>query len=530
MKKWLPVIILGFASFVMVLDSTVMNVSISNVVSDLNTTVTGMQTAITFYTLTMASLMLIGGKLGDIWGRKKTLLIGSVIYAIGSLVTALSQNFAAIFLGWSIIEGLGAVLVIPAIAALVASNYSGKDRVQAYAMIGGVSGAAAAAGPLIGGYMTTYLSWRYVFIAEVVIMAGVILFSKHITDSKQSKKGGRIDVISALMSSAGLVLMVYGMLQSKVWGWVEPRAFPVINNNEIAPFGISIVAYLILVGVIILYFFYSRQKQLETAGRNPLLKVSLFSLSTLRSGLGVLMAQYLVIGAVFFLLPVYLQMTLGFDALKTGIRIMPLSIALIIASLLGARLVDKWSPKRIIRTGQLSLTLGIGFLLSSIDINLSRPAFSFGMFMIGIGTGLIASQISNVNMSSVKESDSSEVGGLQGVFQNLGSSLGTALIGSVLVTALTTSFIGNVQASSLPNEVKAYVQSNSRTGISIVPVSAVSSYAKTVGLTPDEAENAASLYAESQIRALRTSLFALLALSILTIVFSRNIPNKILKN
>src|SRR6187399_865473 len=158
MKKWFVVLILGAAQFVMVLDSTVMNVSISAVVEDLDSSVTAMQSAITFYTLTMAATMLLGAKLGDIWGRRRALVIGSIVYAIGSLMTAFSPNMAVLFLGWSIIEGLGAVLVIPAIAALLADNYEGRDRITAFAVIGAVSGAAVAAGPLIGGFLTTYAS------------------------------------------------------------------------------------------------------------------------------------------------------------------------------------------------------------------------------------------------------------------------------------------------------------------------------------------------------------------------------------
>ena len=183
MKNWPVIAILGSAQFVMVLDGTVMNVSISTVVEDLDTSVDAMQAAITFYTLTMAALMLLGAKLGDVWGRRRAFVIGSIVYAIGSLTTALSPNVVVLFLGWSIIEGMGAVLVIPAIAALIADNYEGHARVAAYAIIGAASGAAVAAGPLIGGFMTTYLSWRYVFVAEVVIMAVVVLFARRIDGS-----------------------------------------------------------------------------------------------------------------------------------------------------------------------------------------------------------------------------------------------------------------------------------------------------------------------------------------------------------
>ncbi len=529
-KKWRAVIILGFAQFVMVLDSTVMNVSISTIVDDLGTSVASMQTAITFYTLTMAALMLLGAKLGDVWGRKRVLVIGSIIYAVGSLITALSQNFLTLFIGWSVVEGIGAVLVIPAIAALIATNYSGKDRIKAYAMIGAVAGAAAAAGPLIGGFVTTYLSWRYVFIAEVVIMAGVLLFTRFIDEKSATTRTPSIDIKSVLLSSFGLICLVLGLLQSKVWGLIQPRSIPIIFGHEIAPLGISLSAYLILLGIAAIRVFFARQQQLSESGRDPLVDIGMLSIKQLRSGLGSLMSQYIIVGAVFFIVPVYLQMTLGLDALKTGIRIMPLSVALIIASVVGTRLTNKWSPKRIVRIGQYLLVFGVVLILGAVDITLGSVLFLAGMFVVGAGVGLMSSQLGNINMSAVKPSQSSEVGGLQGVFQNLGSSIGTAVIGSVLIGALTTSFMTNVQASTLPPEIKSYITANSETGVGIVSVSDVADYAKSsTSLSDEDAELVAQTYGQSQVEGLRQALFALFVVSFITLLFSRNLPNKLVK-
>ncbi|MCA9332744.1 MFS transporter [Candidatus Saccharibacteria bacterium] len=528
MKKWSVVVILAFAQFVMVLDSTVMNVSITTVAKDLGTDLTSMQGAITFYTLTMAAFMLVGAKLGDKWGRKRTFIVGSVIYALGSLITAVSQNFQMLFVGWSIIEGLGAIMVIPAIAALTASNYKGKDLVKAFAIIWGVAGAAAAAGPLIGGFVTTYLSWRYVFVAEVFIMAGVLIFNKRIAD-KSKTLNEKLDMPSILLSSVGLVMIVFAMLQSKTWGWVEPRAVPMIGDIAIKPFGVSIVAYMLIFGVLIMNIFYNRQVQLESNRRNPLVRVSMLSIPQLRAGLAVLMSQYIVIGSVFFIVPVYLQTTLGYDALQTGIKILPLSAALVIFSILGARLSEKFSPKNIIKFGQLLLVVGVLSLLASIDTNLNSKFFWIGMVLLGSGIGTMSSQLGNVNMSAVTKDKSSEVGGLQGVFQNLGSSFGTALIGSILVGVLTTTFVANIQASNLPYTVKNYVEINTKSGVAIVSAEQVDEYAISQGLSEDEAATAADSYASSQVVALRNSVFILFVITALSSIFSRNLPNKVLK-
>lgn len=525
-SKWLLVIILAVAQFVMVLDSTVMNVSISTVVKDLNTTVSAMQTAITFYTLTMAAFMLTGAKLNSKWGLLKAFSIGSVVYGIGSLLTALSPNITTLFLGWSVIEGLGAVLVIPAIAALIAVTYSGKDRVFAYAVIGGISGAAAAAGPLIGGFMTTYLSWRYVFAAETVIMIFVLFaVRKYFTASSKTSKQ-RLDLLSVALSASGLTLIVYGMLQSKVWGWIEPMAVPQIAGHPIAPFGISIVPYLIISGIIVIKLFMNRQATLEAKGGNPLLQVSMMKNGQLRAGLSVLTSQYVTIAAIFFIIPIYLQMVIGLDALQTGIRILPLSIALIVFSMAGSRAINRWTPRQIVRTGQVVIVFGSFALLAAIQPGLTGIAFSSSMFLVGAGLGLLASQLGNVNMSAVSTDLSSEVGGVSGTFQNLGSSLGTALIGSVLVANLTSGFVSGVNASSLPTEMKTYVTNNSQAGVSIVPVSQVSAHAQAQGVPADQADQLGTIYESAQLEGLKHAVFFLIVLATLSLLLSRNIPNK----
>lgn len=525
MKKWIVVIILALAQFVMVLDSTVMNVSISEVVADLDTTVAGLQMAITFYTLTMAAFMLFGGKLGDIWGRLKIFRIGAVIYAVGSLITGLSQNLFTLTVGWSFIEGFGAILIIPAIAALIAANYRGKDRVVAYAIIGGISGAAAAAGPIIGGFITTYLSWRYVFFSEVIIMLVVLLMSHRIADHRV-RVLEKIDIRSVLLVASGMSILVFGMLQSKVWGWVTPHAKPELFGKEIAPFDISLVAYFVVIGGMLLWAFFERQKRLEKANKNPLLKPSLFKIQQLRGGLSVLAGQYTIIAALFFAMPIYLQMTLGLDALDTGIKILPLSIALITFSVLGSKAISYAGQKTIVRVGQYALVAGTAIILIAIDPDLKNWAFSVGVFIAGAGLGLLASQLGNINMSAVSEKLTGEVGGLQGTAQNLGSSLGTALIGSILIASLTTAFVANVNQSDLPNDMKAHVQDNSQAGVEVISGPEVVKAAEKKGLSPQESHEIEKLYTESQLSALKQSLFAIVVLAIIAIPFSRNISNK----
>lgn len=519
--RWGAVTVLASAQFVMTLDSTVMNVSISTVVADLHTTISAMQASITFYTLTMAAFMLLGAKLGDVWGRRRALVIGSIVYAVGSATTALAPNIVVLFLGWSVIEGLGAVLVIPAIAALIADNYTGHARVTAFAVIGAASGVAVAVGPLIGGFLTTYASWRYVFAGEVVIMAVVLLFRKAVSDPGERTRI-RIDVLSVLLSAAGLVLVVFGLLQTKTWGWILP------TQQDIAILGISPVPFIIGAGAVLLWLFFVRQRHLIAQGRPPLLNTQILRLKQLRAGVGSLGIQYTVTAGLFFIVPIYLQLALGLDALSTGLRIFPLSVALVLFSVLGTALARRLSPKLIARIGQLGLVVASLILLGSVDPQLNNWIFGAGMFVAGAALGLLASQLGNVTMSAVGDDELSEAGGVQGVYQNLGSSLGTALIGSVMIASLTTLFGGAVAASTLPDDVQKQIASETQAGVAVVPAADVPKIAKDAGLNADQSAELASIYSSTQLESLRLSFATLALVSVGAVFFSRNLPSRVL--
>jgi MFS family permease len=527
MKKWVPILILALAQFVMVLDGTVMNVSISTVADDLGTNITGMQTAITVFTLTMAAFMLTGGKLGDILGRRKALRLGSVIYGVGSLTTAIAPTLGVLFLGWSIIEGLGAVLVIPAIAALAAANYKGKDRVIAFSLLGMAIGLATALGPVIGGFVTTYFSWRYVFAAETVIMIIVLLLSGKIADAKVSGKV-TLDIPSVLLSASGMALLVFGVLQSRSWGWLRPLDAPEVSGNEITPLGISLVAYLIIAGIVVLKLFYDRQIKLAANGKQPLLNVSMFKLPVLRSGLTMMTAQFFTIASLFFIIPVYLQTILGYNALDTGLKLVPLSIGLLIFTVIGSKRAAFISVRRIVRSGQLLMAMGALLVLSSITPELGDTRFWLGLFLVGAGFGLLASQLGNVTMSAVTEKESAEVGGLQGVFQNLGLSLGTAMIGSIFILTLTSGFTVAVQNSSqLSSEAKSSITTQVESGVGIVSEAQAEQYVLDNGGSQATATEVADIYQNSQLDSLRISMFFVFAFLIASLAFSRNLPIKV---
>ena len=527
MRKWLPLIILGAAQFVMVLDSSVMNVSISQIVADLNTTITGVQGAITMYTLVMAAFMLVGAKLGDIWGRDRTFAIGLAVYALGSLTTALSPNLPTLLFGWSLIEGLGAVLVIPAIAALIVSNYEGRDRAFAFGVIGGVAGAAIAAGPLIGGWVTTTFSWRYVFVGEVVIVIAILLLRRKMHPAPRAETRPQLDYVAAGLSALGLGLIVFGILKSSSWGWFKPIGAPSIGGTEITPFGFSVVPFLILGGFVLLALFSSWEERRAAQGRDVLLDRSMLKIKQMRAGLSTLLMLQLLLLGTFFVLPVYLQVVLGFDAFDTGKRLFPMSIALLIAALAGPKLAVRFAPRHVCQIGLVALAVAALVLVGTIDVELNGLSFALALALFGIGAGLLTSQLGNVIMSSVDQKKSNEAGGLQGTAQNLGASLGTALIGAVLLTSLTSGFVSRIEENpALPQSVRDTITQKAEAGIEIVPVETVEQGARKAGLSPAQATAVADDYGDAQLEGLKKALLAVSFFAVIAFWFTRRLPGR----
>jgi EmrB/QacA subfamily drug resistance transporter len=523
----LPIAIFASAQFVMVLDSSVMNVSISQIVKDLDTTIQGVQLAITAYTLVMAALMLAGAKLGDILGRSRTFALGLAIYGLGSLTTALSPNLTVLLIGWSLIEGLGAALVVPAIVSLIAATYSGRQRATAFGIVGGVAGAAIAAGPLIGGWFTTELSWRYVFAGETLIVMAILLLRRRLQAAPAVEHPPKLDVVGVALSSLGLGFAVFGILKSSEWGLIEPRGALTIGGEEITPFGFSAVPFLILAGLGFIAAFVMWEERRERKGLDTLLDRSLLKIKQLRAGLSTLAMQQLILLGTFFVLPVYLQVVLGLDAFESGKRLFPMSVSMFIAAMLGPRLAAGFAPKRVAQVGLLALVAASVFLLGTIDVELRETGFALALTLFGIGAGLLLSQLGNVIMSSVEAAKINEAGGLQGTAQNLGASLGTALIGAVLIAALTNGFVLKVEDNpAITPPVRERVTQIAQKGIPVVPVDDIEQAALDEGVPSNEAKAIADDYGDAQLQGLKRALLAVAIFALLSLWFTRGLPGR----
>ncbi|WP_345586679.1 MFS transporter [Streptomyces prasinosporus] len=521
MTHWRALIVLGTAQFLMVLDTSVMNVSISRLVDDFDTEVTAIQAVITLYALVMAAFMIIGGRLGDILGRRRVFLGGLVVYATGSALTSVAPTLWVLVLGWSVIEGLGAALVLPAMAALVAESYRGRDRAVAYGVIGGLAGAGIAVGPLLGGWVTTYLTWRLVFAGEVVVVLAVLLLRRAITEAPRSGRSPRLDGVGAALSAAGLALGVLGVLQSSTWGWVRPR------NPPFTVLGFAPTLFVVGAGVAVLAVFHRWERRRDERGDDPLVHLSLLGRPALRSGLMSLVSQNLILLGLFFTIPLYLQVVQGFDAFRTGLRLLPVSVAMLVTSLGAARLGRLAGPRRVVRLALLTVTAAVVWLLATIDPVIDDAQFAGAMALLGVGMGLFASQLGDVVQSGAREEERSEVGGLQYTAQNLGSALGTALIGSLLVGSLAHAFTTHVEDDErLSQEARQQVGVALEAGVTFVPTEQVRSAAVRAGLPPDEVDAVTDSYASAQLDGLRAAILAAGGVALASLLVTPNLPGR----
>jgi len=511
---------LASAQFLMTLDSSVMNVSIATVAKDVGTTVTGIQAAITFYTLVMASLMITGGKLGQILGRKRAFGIGCVIYGCGSLTTALSPSLPVLLAGWSVLEGVGAALIMPAIVALVASNFARSERPRAYGLVASAGAIAVAAGPLIGGLFTTYWSWRWVFAGEVLVVLVILAFTRRIADTPP-EKGIRLDLVGTVLSALGLGLIVYGILRAGTWGFVQPK--------EGAPqwLGLSPVIWLVLLGGVVLRVFMWWEIHQGKSGRAVLVDPAMLRIRVLRGGLISFLFQYLLQAGLFFVVPLFLSVALGLSAVATGVRLLPLSVTLLLAAVGVPRLFPNASPRRVVQIGFLALFAGIVIMLALLDAGAGPEIVTWPMLLAGLGVGALASQLGSVTVSAVPDEQSGEVGGVQNTVTNLGASIGTALAGAVLISALTTSFLTGVQHNpNVPKDVANKAQVELAGGIPFMSDKDLQAQLNKAGVPAKTADAIVTENSNARIDGLRSSLSLLAIVALIATFATRRIPTQ----
>jgi MFS family permease len=506
--------------FLMMLDTSVMNVSMATVAKDLDTTITGIQTAITLYTLVMAALMITGGKIGQILGAKRAFAIGAVIYGCGSGLTAIAPNLAVLLVGWSCLEGIGACLILPAIVSLVALNFDRAERPRAYGLVASAAAIAIAVGPIVGGAFTTYLSWRYVFAGEVLIVVAILALTRRIDDQGPVQRKVRLDWTGTALSAVGLGLIVYAILRSGTWGFVTPKPG--------APtwIGLSPTIWLLLAGGLVLRLFMSWERRRIARGAEPLIDPAILQVRQLRDGLTSFFFQYLIQGGLFFAVPLFLSVALGLSAIDTGVRLLPLSIALLLAAAGIPRLFPRASPRRVCQIGFVTMFGALVILAASLDAGAGAEVTTWPMILAGLGVGALASQLGSVTVSAVPDADSDEVGGLQNTLTNLGISVGTALTGALVIAALTSSFLTGVRENpNVPSAVASQASTQLAGGAPFISDSDLKAALEEAHVPPDATNAIVEENENARLTGLRVAISVLAVVALIALFFSTRLPD-----
>jgi MFS family permease len=414
---------LALAQFICSFAGSNMNVMINDISRDLDTTVQGVQVAITLFLLVMAALMIPGGKLTDRYGRKRCFTIGLIVYGVGALLSAAAPGLGVLILGNSILEGVGTALLIPPVYILTTLLFTQlTSRAKAFGAISALGGIGAAAGPLIGGLITSAISWRAAFVFQAVVIALILVLSRRLTDPVPADPTRSFDTIGAVLSALGLILLVLGILAA--------------DNNVWLMLGLLATGALVLAG------FFGWVRHEERTGQEPLLSTSLFRNSTSNLGLVTQNVQWLLLIGISFTVSAYLQVVRGYDAIQTGVIFTAATAGLLLSSLGAERFAKRRAQRTLILAGFIVTIVGIAVLLALVAGTPTAWAFAPGLFLIGFGVGGMLTPSVNIVQSSFAEARQGEISGLSRSVSNLGSSLGTAIAGTILVAGLTTHAYG----------------------------------------------------------------------------------------
>ena len=412
-------ILLAMAMFVLVVDTSLMNVSISAVVHDLDTTASGVQSAIALEALVSAAFILIGSKVGDLIGRKRAYVLGLLGYALGALSMTLSQSLVPIVIFWAVVGGLGASLLLPAMQSLIHGNFEGAMQRKAYALVGAAAAIAAAVGPLVGGFITTYLSWRIAFLGEVVII-GIVLSGLGLVRDVPYTGDRHVDVVGAILSAVGMGGVVIGIL---IWEGGEGPVFLLITVGLVALGSLA-------------WWLVKRKREQKPA----LIDADLFRSTYFRLGITSQTLQQIALGGLMIALPIFLQMVLEYTAMGAGLTLAPLSLSMFAVAVLAGKKAGNRSPSKIIRVGFLLLAAGVGLLIPIVPRADSGWAMVVPLLIAGTGLGLLVSQLNNYTLSPIEGDRVSEAAGVNSAGGSFGLSFGLAAAGAVMLGSLSLVF------------------------------------------------------------------------------------------
>jgi len=518
------VIVMSLGMFVVVLDNTIMNVSISALVEDLNTTVTGVQAAISLNALMMAAFVLMGGKMADIIGMKKTFMAGALIYIAGSTLASFSNNLAVFILGWCAVQGFGAAMMLPNVNTIIRANLKGGERAKAYGTLTGINALGMAVGPLVGGFLTTYYSWRWAFRLEVLTLIIVVVMSGAIPKDTLAKIRPKLDVGGVFLQASAMVFLVVGLLLIADYGLFLAKQPLLVAGYEIAPFGLSVVPFLWAMGIICLMAFTRWERRVERHGGDVLVDLKLFEIKDYVKGLEVRFVHVAILMGATFAVPLYLQVTYGLSAFHTGFVLLALSAGLMLTSIMGSKKGLKSLPKKKVEWGFLVVILGVVGMMVYVYLGDKPGGLVPGLFVFGLGLGLVGSQIVNLILSSVNQEQTAEASGVSSTLETLGSSVGTALVGTVLILALSGGITNLVdQSEVLPTESKMAIEAEMQDSVEVVSNEVI---VEQVTEDPSVEAEIVRIYDAARQRAFEVTLLFLAFGALIAAILARDLPEK----
>jgi MFS family permease len=434
--------------FIGVLDSTLMNVAIPALVVDFGTTVAVIQGAIAVYSMVIAALILPGGKLASIYGIRRLMTATLVVYGIGTLLAAVSWNVVVLYVGWSFIEGAAAAVLLPLTFTVLVVSYEGRDRAKALGVLAGVNATGTAVGPIIGGALTTFASWRWGFALEVLVVVVTLWFVRYLPATRLSETRQRLDLGGTALSILGTTALVAGFVLSGRYGWLLARRPFSVGGVQLNPLGTSPTVWLVGFGLLAYAAFIQYERRVEQRGGSPLLPLHLLRNARLAAGITTNTVRSLVLASFVFVVPVFLQSAVGYTAFEAGLAMLPFSAATLVASTVTTGWRQYVSPRTLVQGGTVLMGVGLLWLVSSTSLDLTILQLVSPMATFGLGLGLVMGQLIDMTLSAADAEDSSEASGVLNATSMLGYSLGTAVVGAYLLRQFYENVVDGVLSAT----------------------------------------------------------------------------------
>ncbi len=457
-RRWITLAIVVVSAFIVVLDNTVLNVAIPTIMREFHTTLPSLEWVITGYALTFATLLIIGGRLGDVYGHRRVFVVGAALFGAGSFLASISHSVGVMILGEAIIEGIGASLMLPATLAILSTTFSGRERATAFAAWGATAGVAVAFGPVVGGFLTNFYSWRWAFRINVVIaplaIIGALMFMQ---SGNRAGRRVKVDAPGALLIAVGMFSLVFALSEGGIYGWLTPIKDFSVAGHVVWPAtrSISVIPLFFLLAAIMLttFVFYERAK--ERRNGSPLFEFAYLRFKTYRYGL--LSGLVLSMGqlGITFVLPVFLQDGRHISPWHNGLWVLPSGIFVIVGAQLGGRLINRFGTIQVVRAGLVIYEVGLLFMLRVISLDLTALELLPGLALYGLGIGFALAQLTNVVLSEIPAEGSGVASGANTTVRQVGSALGVAVIGTVLTVQTVNHAVQHVSRSSLSAVAKA---------------------------------------------------------------------------